>query len=426
MKKLISLILAVILICSTAAAMADKIAIDGLTKRNIKINKAGLNPSADEMFEQGISPTTGRKLSEIEVPDGFAGFAATGRYFPAIVQISHNDVAVKADSKGRPVLAPVNGSYADVVYESYNGNNSIRHSFVYSDVIPDYVGWVRSTRMTHARIRQEWDCAFCTSGYSDIGDVKGEWAKYGVPAPDGKRTEEDPGLVYVGDMSKPWSKYVWRFMDKYNISALSTSSNNELFQLADLMTYLAPKDHVAANHTWKFSEELPEGGDKADIIYVNWGANKSDSFLEYDEDDKCYYRYETDPDTKEPKVYKEQRLINPTEGANNDGQRRIIVENRELGEPITFSNVIVQSVNQKFRNGDSDRPEAEMTGEGCADYFMGGKHYAGVWQREDINDRTVYYGEDGNEISLQPGRTLIILMAFNREGKTVEYQEAAE
>ena len=41
---------------------------------------------------------------------------------------------------------------------------------------------------------------------------------------------------------------------------------------------------------------------------------------------------------------------------------------------------------------------------------MGGKHYAGVWERKDYNDRTVFYGEDGNEIKLQPGKTLIIQM----------------
>ena len=56
MKKLMSLIVALVLLFSMSAAMADPSAIDGLTKRQIKINEAGLNPSADEMISQMISP----------------------------------------------------------------------------------------------------------------------------------------------------------------------------------------------------------------------------------------------------------------------------------------------------------------------------------------------------------------------------------
>ena len=44
---------------------------------------------------------------------------------------------------------------------------------------------------------------------------------------------------------------------------------------------------------------------------------------------------------------------------------------------------------------------------------MGGKHLKGVWQRATDEDRTVFYGEDGEEIELQPGRTIIIIMDYN-------------
>ena len=90
MKKLLSLLLATVIILSAAAALADPVKINGLEKRDIKINEAGLNPSADEMIAQGISPTTGRKLSTIEVPDGFLNLAVTGKYQPVMVQISND------------------------------------------------------------------------------------------------------------------------------------------------------------------------------------------------------------------------------------------------------------------------------------------------------------------------------------------------
>ena len=44
---------------------------------------------------------------------------------------------------------------------------------------------------------------------------------------------------------------------------------------------------------------------------------------------------------------------------------------------------------------------------------MGGKHFKGVWSRETYEDRTVFYGEDGQEIELQPGRTMIVVMDYD-------------
>ena len=98
MKKLTSLLLALVLLISVSAAAADPTEIDGLSERNIKINPAGLNPSAEEMFEEFISPTTGRTLDEIYVPDGFLGFAVTCEYQPIMVQISNaaNGIGVNA------------------------------------------------------------------------------------------------------------------------------------------------------------------------------------------------------------------------------------------------------------------------------------------------------------------------------------------
>ena len=118
MKKLLSLVLTIALILSISAAVAEPTVVDGLAKRNIKIHEAGMNPSADEMIGQMISPTTGRRLDDIEYPEGFVGTAVTGIYQPILVQISNAGGSVNTDSKGRPTTAPVNANYADVVYEA--------------------------------------------------------------------------------------------------------------------------------------------------------------------------------------------------------------------------------------------------------------------------------------------------------------------
>ena len=420
MKKLTTLILALVLALNAAAALADPTQIDGLTPREIEIHKADLNPSAEEMIAQGISPTTGRRLDRIQVPDGFSGTVVTGVYQPIMVQTSNANNGIGLTEDGEPyMVAPVNGSYADVVYEAcqqMNGSET-RMSMIYSDTVPDYVGFLRSTRLTHVRLRQEWDCVFCTSGYS-TADVPKEWQRMGVKNPS-NRSAKDPGVVYVGDvgLNKPWKKYVRRLKGILD-------ANNELFELAKILTDVVPKDHVPANHTWKFTDEKPTGGDSGEIIYVTFGNRyNTDSRLEYDEFDNVYIRY-VEMAKSQDLPYRESVLINPenVDEKNKKGtlSLRVKVDGRVPGDTITFSNVIIQSVNMKWKG--SNRPDPVLIGTGNADYFMGGRHYAGVWEREDYNCRTVFYGPDGEEIELQRGRTLIILMGYNNQKCGVSYE----
>ena len=63
-----------------------------------------------------------------------------------------------------------------------------------------------------------------------------------------------------------------------------------------------------------------------------------------------------------------------------------------------------------------------LTGSGNADVFMGGKHYTAVWNRDTPKDRTVFYGEDGEEISLLPGKTMIFLVDYQNDLRQVSYE----
>ena len=167
---------------------------------------------------------------------------------------------------------------------------------------------------------------------------------------------------------------------------------------------LIPADFEAANHTWLFANELPAGGDDAEVIYVNWARGDLaiyNSILEWDEDDECYYRYMT----------------------NKQGGSELystIAAGDDRAEPITFNNIIVQFTEIEWPG--TNQPKPTVLGTGNADYFMGGKHMAGVWQRETLSDRTVFYDENGYEIEMQPGRTLIIVMDYQTANRSVSYE----
>lgn len=381
LKKTLSLVLALLLVLSAAAALADPVQIDPYENRSIQINKAGDNEVPD-----GVSPTTGLTLSEIELPDdaNFVGQAVTGRYTPVLVQIDNTD-------GGFGNRAPWNGSYADIVYETPLYKRGVtRISMLFSDVIPDYVAPVRSTRVNHVWLREEWDAAFVFWG----GQQYEKTNIYTAIEQLGHKVNVD-NIFYDGTngagASHPWKAY----MDHTDRMA---RPHNAYAMLSMLMTQVYPQNYTpATNHAYKFADELPTGGDEATNIYVTWGDETYHSMLEYDEDDNLYYRYMT-VDAKNPQLYDD---ISPVITKSDK-----IVHNR----PISFSNVIVQWMKIEYPTTDGPKPVLIDTDN--ADYFIGGRHFKGVWNRDSYTDRTVFYGEDGNEIELQRGHTLIIMMDY--------------
>ena len=115
---------------------------------------------------------------------------------------------------------------------------------------------------------------------------------------------------------------------------------------------------------------------------------------------------------------------NPNEFAQINAQfaptGRITPERSVVRTEITFQNVIVQLIKMDWWNKSVPYPEA--IGTGNADYFIGGRHMAGVWQRTSVADRTVFYDENGDELELQRGRTLIIVMDYQTDHHSVRYE----
>ena len=110
---------------------------------------------------------------------------------------------------------------------------------------------------------------------------------------------------------------------------------------------------------------------------------------------------------------------------------------RDTREPIAFANVIIQFCETMYFMAEApvtkfvDASQVKVEGykgggEGNADFFMGGVHIAGYWKRDDMHSRTVFYGPDGNEIELQRGKTMIVVVdpqiAVRKSGKIVGHE----
>jgi len=378
MRKLLALVMALLMM--TGVSMAETV-LDPKEQRGIVPAEAGLNEP-----EEGISPTTGRALDRLYAPEGYAGLAITGRYLPMLVQIGN-------DSGGVGDRAPWGITYADIMYETpLTRNEATRMTAVFSDLIPDSVGYVRSARVGHVWIREEWDGGFLYYGQQEVSgsDVKAEFRKTGA---------NDKGVLFSGTAGGTAWKHLYtarkRLKSPYNMDANVAA-----------MSRLVPEEHTPVNHTFRFTDEKPQG-DPAKYVYINWGSGASNygSRLVYREDWGGYIR-------------------------NVGKDKSVWYADRDAAEgAVAFTNVIVQFTKVAYNHNNKLEPIVYVIGkngepaEGNADFFMDGVHVQGYWRRESMNSRTVYYGPDGEEIELQRGKTLIVIFPDDGEdGKSVSYK----
>jgi len=413
MKKAICLLLGLILLLGTAMADDGAIMLSGTEKRNIKVHDTG-----DNTVEPGTSPTTGESLSdlaaELTLPDTWGGMVKTGEYYPMLVQISNPD-------GGTGNHAPWFASYADIVYETLlNGKGETRMTMLFNNVLPEYVGPLRSIRTHHLGIQAEWNCPYLFHGMQDLY-VKPLIDQLNKARPQTlySVSKKYDGLLYNGNdgYGKNWKKDDRHFRVSVDLMA---TPNNAGYKLAEIQKEVAPVGWEFANHAYIFTDELPQGGDDASIITVDWNFDatkeENNSQLEYDPDTNTYYRYITKDPTM-PVLYDELILENPVKTKKEHYFNFDISH----GNPITFTNIIVQHVTIDWDGlGTQFIPAGKKSGSGNADYFMGGKHYAGVWKRSGVLERTIFYGPDGYEMPLLRGKTLIIMMDTKKD-RNVSY-----
>ncbi len=355
MKRIVCMALAIMLVMSmTVGALAETKLVkekDRKIKIQLTKDKKGNYPNNEEI--DGESMTTGLPWS--------------GYYMPMLVQIDNWNGGVGA-------FAPWGARFADIVYETpLHKNGSTRISFLFSDEIPESVGPVRSARLGHVWLREEWDAGFLFYGGSEAKSVNinDEMKKLGATK---------KGVLFSGIVgtNKPWKQY-------YNPMKGKTSPHHiDANVLA--MQALIPAEHNPPIRPFLFTDELPSTGAFANQISLKWPHKDYACSFTYDDTTNTYLRYVGD------QLYVDE----------------------EVDEPLAFSNVIIQRVKLEFKG--SDKPvTGNDKGSGNADIFIGGRYIPGYWVRSAVTERTIFFDKDGNELMLQRGKTYIAMMSNDME-----------
>lgn len=262
---------------------------------------------------------------------------------------------------------------ADVIYETevYDGGYT-RYTCVFNDTIPERVEAVRSARLMHLDIYQDWGGAFVNYGFQNAeGSDAASYAQEVV-------TTLYNGITGLSAFYRDNSR---------------KAPNNVVCRLRELYDQTESPE---ARSPLCFSDTPTLQGEAVTAFSVPYSESRG-----------YYPSYEWDA---EAGVY----LRSYNGKAHLDGT---------TGEQVSCANVIVQYVDYSWYAGDGNRPIVEMTGTNRCDYFIGGMHFTGYWTRERVSDNTTYYDDAGNVVQLARGKTCIQLL---RDTKSVEIQQQGE
>lgn len=344
--RIVTLCLLVALFVPMAASAAPMTSNQGTLPKAFSTGAYAANPLVD-----GISGTT--------------GLPSTTGYRPILVQISNT-------SGARPHW---NISEADIVYEMiYWGPAHTRYVAVYNDNKPELVGGVRSARVGHCSVRQEWDAPYVfwggqsmdgTSVY-DFFKTNNVSSQFLFDATGGAGTRSGIGGVFSRDSRRA--------------SPDDAIANIQVVDSQYWPTNEDGTDYQPRNHSFKFSSTSPSyGSDDAVEIYIPYDEKEYYPSYKYNATDRVY-----------------ERFYNGAEQYDGQTEKRLVA-----------SNVIVQYADLTFFKNTKARPVVNLMGEGVMDAFIGGRHIRGSWQRRTLDNRTVFTDLNGEEITLLPGKTFI-------------------
>lgn len=254
---------------------------------------------------------------------------------------------------------------ADIVYETvlYNGGYT-RYTAVFNDTIPEKIEAVRSARMVNVDMYLEYGGAF----------------------------------IHYGGQQHEGSS-VYDYFDRVNMQARFDG-------LTDGKNFYRDNQRSAPNNVVGCLGQMYENTDWTNITcksplkfsefgYTVKGVPAASFGVKYRSGYEPAYKYSDG-------LY--YRFYNGSE--HKDGL---------TGEQLTCSNVIIQYVDYAWYDGASDRPIVTTTGTNKCEYFIDGMHFTGYWERASVNDSTVYYDDEGNQVAFKPGKTFIQFVSGSEE-----------
>ena len=280
-------------------------------------------------------------------------------------------------------LPQYNLANADILYECLVEGEITRLMAVYGDWTElERVGNIRSCRDYFVYWAFEWDSIYCHAGGPFyIDEVIGRKDTNNINA----LTCPDGVFYRTTDRKAPQNLYL---------------DGADIVKEAKRLGYeLSPRDNYADDTHYQFTSKskpntLDQYADAATATKIDLkdAYPVTQTWFEYNEEDGLYYRFQK-----------------PSKGAHMDAA---------TNTQLAFSNVLVQFTYHEVR--DAKGYLAFQCNDTTRDgwYFTQGKAIHVNWKKTSDYGATRYYDDDGNEITLNTGKTMVCIV---QDGDTFSY-----
>jgi len=284
----------------------------------------------------------------------------------------------------KSALPHYNISNADILYECQVEGELTRLMGVFEDWTSlERVGNIRSCRDYYVYWAFEWDAIYCHAGGPFyIDEVIGRKDTNNINA-----LVAPSGVFFRSkDRSAPQNLYL---------------NGGDIVKEANRLGYsLTPRDGYAEEAHYQFTNKSHPntlesyGTDAVDAAKIDLknAYPITKTWFEYNEKDGLYYRFQA-----------------PSNGAHVD---------EATGEQLAFSNVLIQFTYHEVRDENGYLAFQCIDNSRDGWYFTQGKGIHVTWEKDSDYGATRYYDDDGNEIVLNTGKTMVCIV---QDGDTFTY-----
>ncbi len=376
-------------ICKFVLALSISILLVGCGSKKESapvIEEVTLNQQADtpvakepDVVEEVV---TVEENEDIPPEDGMVRSKLTNEWVtPDIGSLRPLAVMIPNDKSALPQY---NISNADILYECLVEGEITRLMAIYGDWTNlERVGNIRSCRDYYVYWAFEWDAIYCHAGGPFyIDEVIGRPDTQNINA-----LVAPQGVFYrSSDRSAPQNLYL---------------DGEDLLKEATRLGYeLSPRDNYSDDNHFQFAsaakpnnlEEYGSNAVTATKIDLSAAYPVTGTWFEYNKEDGLYYRYQK-----------------PSGGAHIDAA---------TDSQLAFKNVLIQFTyhEQRDENGYLAFQCIDTSKDGW--YFTNGKGIHVNWKKTSDYGATRYYDDNGKEITLNTGKTMICIV---QDGDTFTY-----
>ena len=296
--------------------------------------------------------------------------ATTGRWLADVPNPTYQPVMISIENatSSRP---HVGLNQADIIYEMPVEFAITRFHVIFNDEYPLFAGPVRSSRVYWMRLQQEWNTMYAHRGYGGL-PYNRKWVGIHV----------EPYLVDTDNM-------FWRMNGRKKVHLF-------MVNVPEIVERFYPGNIAVPFARWNFADQPDTSAGKP---FTSVALN----FFYRRQKQKNWITFNYDAETNTLNRFQDGRIfktLSPWSGRSPSTART-------TNEPFFCQNLIVQYTPWTELGDEKGHRNTDLTGQGKADYFVNGVHLTGYWTRMSYAEKTEYFLDSGEKLTLAPGRTWI-------------------